>query len=134
MTGNGEENRRFPRISSSTVVESTRLAYPLDTASTKMGMSRNIGPEGVCLTSPEPYDAGDILSLKIDLPGWQRFNPSVAAIVDEEKAVAPLTAVVEVVWCRPMTGQEGFEMGVRFRDIYEDDRKALLRYLENLGR
>ncbi len=133
MDKTGKEKRRFPRISSSAVVESTRLTYPLEAGSSDLGLSRNIGPDGICLKTPTPFKAGDILSLKIDLPGWQRHKHSVAAIVDDAKAVAPLTAVVEVVWCKEITGEEGYEMGVRFRDIYEDDRKALLRYLDTLN-
>jgi hypothetical protein len=133
MSSTCEENRQFPRIANSAIVESTRLAYPLEAGTSEMGLSRNIGANGICLKTPTPYKEGDILSLKIDLPGWQQYKHSVAAIVDEEKAVAPLTAVVEVVWCKEAPGEEGYEMGVRFRDVYEDDRKALLRYLDSIG-
>ena len=72
MNSPQEENRQFPRIANSAIVESTRLTYPLEAGTSEMGLSRNIGPNGICLKTQTPFKEGDILSLKIDLPGWQQ--------------------------------------------------------------
>ena len=47
-------------------------------------------------------------------------------------AAEPLTAIGEIVWCTPTTNGTGYEIGVKFVDIYEDDYKALTKYLENV--
>ncbi len=47
----------------------------------------------------------------------------------------PLSVIAEVVWsttvpARSKYGGSEYEIGVKFLDIYEDDYKALLGYLE----
>ena len=133
MTDRNDDKRAYARIPSEVTVETAVLTYPLDKTGGDQGLSKNISPDGICVITPKAYTKGDILSLKIDLPGWQRYKRNVTAIVDDAEAAAPLTAVVEVMWCQPRPGSGSYEIGVKFRDIYADDHAALIHYLEKLS-
>ena len=93
---------------------------------------KDIGRDGVCFQSPDPFAAQDMLSLKIHLLGWQRHQTTLLSILDEATAAAPLTAVAEVIWCKASADESGYDVGARFRDIYEDDFKAFLKHLQNI--
>ena len=93
---------------------------------------KDIGRDGVCFQSPDPFAVQDMLSLKIHLLGWQRHQTSLLSILDDATAAAPLTAVAEVIWCKPSADESGYDVGARFRDIYEDDYKAFLKHLQDI--
>ena len=57
-------------------------------------------PAASVLRSRNAYDPGDLLSLQVNLTGWQHHKSSYAAVIDDDVAMAPLTAVVKVAWCR----------------------------------
>ena len=92
-------------------------------------MTKNIAEQGVCFTSPSPYADGTVLSMKIDLQGWQLFLKTVLSIIDDNTEIKPLTAVGRVMWSREVPSGEGYEIGVKFTDIFEDDYKAFTQYL-----
>ena len=73
-----------------------------------------------------------MLSLEIKLTGWQYHKKSVSSLLDPAKATAPLTAIAEVIWSRKLSGGRGYEVGVKFIDIYEDDYKALKKHLDSV--
>ena len=125
-----DDQRCAPRLDEEFSIRVQRLAYPLAEGPGEAGTIKNISRDGICLMIPTSYAAGTLLSLKIHWPGWQRHKDSVASRLDEAAAAAPLTAVAEVVWCRNLPNGGGFEIGIRFRDIYEDDYKAFIRCLK----
>ena len=43
----------------------------------------------------------------------------------------PLTAIGEVVWLREDPSGDGYEVGIKFLNIYEDDYRALMKYLKD---
>ena len=95
--------------------------------------AKDISKDGISFTTSMAYPAGAILALKIELTGWQRHRRSLASKLDERAAADPLTAIVKVVWCTPAATGDGFDIGVQFEDIYEDDYNALLKQLEALS-
>ena len=126
-------NRRdFPRIAEDARVDVNLLTYPLPEGSGVRAALKDIGRDGVWFQSPDPFDTQDLLSLKIHLLGWPRHPSTLLSILDDASAAAPLTAVAEVIWCRTSADQSGYDVGARFRDIYEDDFKAFLKHLENI--
>lgn len=42
----------------------------------------------------------------------------------------PLTAIGEVAWTRELSDGMGYDIGIRFVNIYEDDYAALMKYIE----
>ena len=123
------EKRRFQRIPESVPITVKKIAYPMTDDAAVIGIGKNISAGGICFTVPQSYVTGELLSIAINLTGWQRYKSSYAAVIDDEVAIAPLTAVVKVAWCRAQADTSGFEIGVIFENIYADDYQALKKYL-----
>ena len=124
-----EERRSFPRIAKTVSLRLAKLTYPLPEQST-LGTLKDINAQGLCCRIPQCYKPGTPLSLQIDLKGWHRHKRSLLSILQDGPTKAPLTAIAQVVWCKPVG--KVYEIGVRFTDIHEDDRQALVRYLEKI--
>jgi len=123
------EKRRFHRIPETVTITIKKIAYPMTDDAGVEGIGKNISAGGVCFAVPQSYEPGDILNLQVNLTGWQRHKNSYAAVIDDEVALAPLTAVAKVAWCRAQTDNQSYEIGVTFENIYEDDFQALKKYL-----
>jgi hypothetical protein len=123
------EKRQFQRIPETVTITVKKIAYPMTDDAAIEGVGKNISAGGVCFTVPHPYEPDDLLSLQVNLTGWQRHKSSYAAVIDDDVAMAPLTAVVKVAWCQTMDDTQNYEIGVTFENIYEDDFQALKKYL-----
>ncbi len=122
------DQRQFHRISEDVIIEAKKIEYPM-TEEGQRGVGVNISAGGICFTSPTAFNPGDLLGLEIRLTGWQRHKRSYATVIDDEQALAPLTAVSRVAWCKEQPEQAGYEIGVTFVDIYPDDYQALQKYI-----
>jgi hypothetical protein len=129
QTLSGKERRKYPRISRDVDIEVARLSYPLTSIQAEKALSKDIGGNGICLTKSKPYEPDTVVSLKINIVGWESFKRPFSKLVNLS-STDTLTAVGKVVWCKETAYGAGFEVGVRFIDIYEDDYKALMRYLK----
>lgn len=129
MPESNTEKRQFHRIPETVTVTVKKIAYPMTDDAAVEGIGMNISAGGVCFAVSQPYEPGDLLSLKVNLSGWQHHKSSYAAVIDDEVAMAPLTAVAKVAWCRAKTDTQNYEIGVTFENIYEDDLHALKKYL-----
>lgn len=132
MTGKIDESERraVPRILKAVPIEVARLQYPLTPGRGNAGVLRDISQQGVCCIVPARYEPGVLLSLRLKIKGWHRYKRGVSSILNERLDKEPLTAIGEVVWCGRRAGIDGFAVGVRFTDVYEDDQAALQRYLD----
>ncbi|MFP4475450.1 MAG: PilZ domain-containing protein [Desulfatibacillaceae bacterium] len=124
-----QDNRQFPRIDKDVPINITRVVWPVPRTPEATGQGVNISAGGICLAAPVAYRPGEVLSLEINLPGLVDHKKPHSLFVDAS-SVPPLTAVGEVVWCRDCGDGASWEIGLRFVDIYEDDRNTLNRYLE----
>ena len=129
MNNRAQNNRRFPRVPKSVNMTVRRLQYPLADVPKTPAITKNVGTVGVCFVTKELYETGILLSLDIDLRGWQQYLENVFSVIDADTITRPLTAIAEVVWMQNLTNDKGYKVGVRFQDIYEDDLKALQKYL-----
>ena len=128
------DQRRFRRVSEQVSIDVNELTYPLPDNDGQPAEGRNIGEEGICFAIERSFAPGAVLSLKIRLVGWQRHKRSVAVLIDDDQAAAPLTVVAEVVWCRQThSAPDRFEVGVKFLNIYEDDYRALCAHLKEIA-
>jgi len=123
------DKRKFTRISRNIDIEISQLTFPLSDVVTKKGTSINIGGNGIRFTSSEPFDPQTILNLKINIIGWEGFKKPFSKFINLSSDSC-LGAVGEVVWCNESPENDGYELGVKFTNIYEDDYKALMRYLK----
>jgi len=129
LSDTNTEKRQFHRIPETVTITLKKIAYPMTDDAVVEGIGKNISAGGVCFAVPQPYEPGDLLSLQVNLSGWQHHKSSYAAVIDDEVAMAPLTAVAKVAWCRAKTDTPKYEIGVTFENIYEDDFQALKKYL-----
>ncbi len=125
-----EERRRFPRIPKAVTVEVVKLLFPLPTKPDSVALGKDISGGGISFNSDMPFDAGTSLSLKIHLKGLAEHRKPHSYLVDIAQS-QPLTALGEVMWCRPNSQTGGWDVGIQFTNIYEDDFKALKQYLEH---
>ncbi len=132
QTQTEKDKRKFPRIPKEVSIEVCKIEYPLPDGTGKTGVVKNIAQDGICITASSPYEPKTVLSLKIELRGWQQHKKNISSIVDASTATAPLTAVAEVIWSNKLSDDPGYEVGVKFLDIYEDDYYALKTHLDNL--
>ncbi len=127
-----KENRKFSRIPKEVSINIKKLTYPLQGGPGESGIGKNMGENGICFSTPTSYEPKTMLSIEIKLTGWQHHKKNVSSILDHSKAKAPLTAIAEVVWSKKLIGKSGYEVGVKFVDIYEDDLKALKKHLDSM--
>lgn len=128
----GLDKREFPRIPKNVSMTVKRLQYPLDNADADPAITKDVANRGICFITAESYEPGILLNLDIDLRGWQQYLQNVFSIIDADTITKPLTAIAEVVWSKKMPGQQGYKVGVRFQDIYEDDLLALQKYFAKI--
>lgn len=127
-----QDKRRFLRVPKETAVTVTRLEYPLTNATANPGTTKNMSEKGICFTAQTLYQPNTLLNLKIELRGWQQYLHNVASIVDAYSLTKPLTAIAEVIWSRELPGSRECEVGVCFKDIYEDEYQAFIKYLKHV--
>lgn len=132
QTPAGKEKRKFPRIPKQVPINVKKLIYPLPEGPGERGTGKNIGENGICLSTSTSYQPKTLLSLEIKLTGWQHHKKNVSSMLDPLAATAPLTAIAEVIWSKKLSGGRGYEVGVKFVDIYKDDYKALKKHLDRI--
>jgi hypothetical protein len=120
--------REFPRLPKEVSVEIGELSYPLSAAAREVAVSKDISPKGVCFICAADYKPGAVLTVKINLLGWQRHKKNLAVVLDDRELGRPLSVLAEVVWCRP-GAENANEVGVKFINIPDDDYKALEKML-----
>ena len=130
---NAASDRECTRIPRGIHIEVKKIEYPLSNNSGEKGTSRNIAKQGVCFTVPTRYEPGEILSLSMKLNGWHRHRKGLTAILNDELSKTDvLTVIAEVIWSKTSAGINGYDIGVKFINIYEDDMDALEKYFSKL--
>jgi hypothetical protein len=124
--------RECPRVDRQASLLVTKLQYPMTNLEAKPATTKNLAENGLCFTADELYEPGTILQLSVHLHGWQHYLNSIIAILDTGTVNKPLTAIAEVVWAQQLPEEDKYDIGVRFKDIYEDDLRAFKKYLEKL--
>ena len=126
-------SRKCSRIPRGVQLEIKKLEYPLSNEFGETATSRNIAKHGICFTAPTRYGPGEILSLSMKLNGWHRHRKGLTAILNDKLSKTDvLTVIAEVIWAKTSAASNGYDIGVKFINIYEDDVTALEKYFSRL--
>ena len=126
-------DRECTRIPKGVHIEIKKIEYPLSNDPGEKGTTRNIAKHGICFTAPTQYKTGETLSLSIKLTGWHRHRKGLTAVLNDELSKTDiLTVIAEVIWSKKSTSINGYDIGVKFINVYEDDMAALEEYFSKL--
>jgi c-di-GMP-binding flagellar brake protein YcgR len=126
------DKREYPRIPKKASIQIQELTYPISNNPDLKAMGKDISVGGVRCISATGFTPKAVVNLKIDIAGWNAHKRPYSMVRDIASET-PLSVIGEVAWCRPVNGSEGFEVGISFNNIYEDDYRALVRYLDSLA-
>lgn len=133
LQNNLKSERKCTRIPRGVHVEVKKLEYPVTQTVGNPATTRNIAKQGICFTAPDSFNPGDLLSLSMKLKGWHRHRKGLTAILSDELSQTDvLTVIAEVIWCKASSDKKGYDIGVKFINIYEDDLIALEKYFSRL--
>ena len=88
---------------------------------------KDVSGGGLLVDSPRAYPLGTLLKLELRVPGWGRYQNHFGPVQDAD--VRPLVALGMVVRVEQMDAG-GYELGVKFQNVYPDDLEALVKFLE----
>lgn len=78
---------------------------------------RNLSGGGLCISVPDDLREGDLLQVQLEVPHLER----------------PVHAVAEVVWIVRQAAGRNNEVGLKFRDITDQDLHHVLEYVHTVG-
>ena len=127
--GKEPERRKFKRLSKRASLKVRTLAYESEPAQL-VTLYKDLGGGGMLFESERPYPEGTLLKIQAMIPGWGGYIRNFKQTQDNEKHA--LVAVAEVVRAEKRL-EKGFEVAVRFINIYENDHRALIEYIESMA-
>ena len=120
--GSGRENRRHGRLNRTFTVEISALSFPMSGVRGLETRCYDISSGGLSIESSKSFNPGERLQARINIPMLNKFSPSFFKIYEND-ADQYLTAIVEVIWCKPGSG--GYLVGMRYINVDEDQARAL---------
>ena len=125
--------RECTRVPKEVQIEIKKIEYPLSNDAAETGTTVDIAEHGICFTTTTQYDIGKTLSLDMKINGWHRHRKGLKTILSNELAETDtLTVIAEVIWTKACTDSNGFDIGVKFINVYEDDMIALEKYFSEM--
>ncbi len=123
MTENAMDNRRrFVRLPKGYSVEINEFKFPITNQERVSATCSDISTGGVCLESPEAFEPGARLQVRVNIPRLNKFMPGFFKVYEND-AEQYLQAIAEVAWSEPVPG--GHQVGLRFIDLDPDTTRAL---------
>ncbi len=124
----GRERRKFKRLSKTASLKVQVLAYK-DQPIQLVSFYKDLGGGGMLFESEIPYEKGTLLKIQAMVPGWGGYIRNFKRTEENEKHA--LVTVGEVVRVEALE-DKGFEVGIHFVNIYENDHRALIEYIESM--
>jgi hypothetical protein len=90
---------------------------------------KDVSIGGLLLNSSREVSLGTLLKLEIRVPGWGRHQHEQHFASPSESEMRPLVAVGEVVRVECLDSGL-YELGIKFVNVYPDDRDALMKFIE----
>ena len=121
-----QERRQYRRIPLEASLSFQELSFHKGEAPATSSY-RDVSGGGLLLDSPRSYPLGALLKLELRVPGWGRFQNHFGP--SQEADARPLVALGMVVRVEQLDAG-GYELGIKFQNIYPDDLEALMKFLE----
>ncbi len=121
-----QERRQFQRIPLEAKLSFQELSFHKGD-SPAAASYKDVSVGGLLVDSPRAYPLGTLLKLELRVPGWGRFQNHFGPTQDAD--ARPLVALGKVVRVEEMDSG-GYELGVKFQNVYPDDLEALMKFLE----
>lgn len=121
-----QERRQYQRIPLEASLSFQELSFHKGEAPATSSY-RDVSGGGLLLDSPRAYPLGTLLKLELKVPGWGRFQNHFGPAQDAD--ARPLVALGKVVRVEEMDAG-GYELGIKFQNVYSDDLEALMKFLE----
>ncbi|MFP4071158.1 MAG: PilZ domain-containing protein [Desulfovibrionales bacterium] len=120
----GQERREYERLKRAFTVVLRRFEFPLASQQRIELRCRNISAGGILIDCPVRFQQGELVEATITIPSLNKFHPGFFKVFEND-AEQNLVAVAEVVRSVERVPGVSHELGIRFKDVYEDDWKAL---------
>ncbi len=120
-----QERRQYRRIPLEASVSFQELSFHKGEEPAQSSY-RDVSVGGLLLESPRSYALGTLLKLEIHVPGWGRYQNHFGPVQDIESR--PLVALGTVVRIEQLD-EGGFELGIKFQNVYPDDLAALMKFV-----
>lgn len=122
------EKRIFQRLPKTYPVEIIRLEFPMPKEGIR-AQCCDISNGGVCVEASNiGFSLDDICQLHILIPLLNKFAPGFFKVYEND-AEQYFTALAQVAWIKPLTGQ--FLVGFKFVNVHADQQAALERLIEH---
>ena len=121
-----KERRQYQRIPLEATLNLQELSFHKGDAPATSSY-KDVSGGGLLVDSPRAYPLGTLLKLELRVPGWGRYQNHFGPVQDAD--VRPLVALGMVVRVEQMDAG-GYELGVKFQNVYPDDLEALVKFLE----
>jgi hypothetical protein len=123
------EKREFLRIPKESQVRYHELKYPSDESNAENTTIKNLSGGGLLFTAGKNIGIGTVLQLDITAQGWEKHHPGFLK-VGETSISKPITAVGQVIRSDETVKNVEYDIAIKFVNIYEDDLRALIGYIE----
>ena len=124
---NGKDRRSFPRYSKDISVDISGSIFPVYEKMNEAGEGKDISVAGLCFFSNVPYEKGARLTMSVRITNREDNEREEGILVSTSSI--PITTIGEVVRVVDLPEQGGYEIGIKFLDITEDDYRILIRRL-----
>ena len=125
-----QELRSFTRMPLEAEVIFQEIAFDKE-AETVQSKYKDVSGGGLLLTSSKLLPLGALLKLEIRVPGLSQHH-STSFRLPHHLAQKPLAAVGQVARIEALDSGE-FDLGIKFLNVYPDDLKALLSFINSSG-
>jgi len=123
-----QERRLFRRIPLEAEVAFQELSFGKE-AQTIQATYKDVSGGGLLISSPLQCPLGTLLKIEIRVPGSSK-NQNITIEKSSQLVQRPLAAIGQVVRIEAIDSG-GFELGVKFLNVYPEDLKALMALINS---
>jgi len=123
------EKRRHLRLPKEFRVEVSEFRFPLARQPKIELQCVDISEGGLCVTCARKFSPGDKLQVRIYIPSFNKYHPGFFKVFESDigQYVQVIAEVARVDEVAPLSS---YELGLRYLDVDEDDKRALHAFIQ----